>query len=43
LIEDGRSRMGEKVWAVSPVAQSSVEAVITQPAFYDPRGERLHG
>ena len=43
LIEDGRSRMGEKVWAVSPVAQSSVEAVITQPAFYDPGGERLHG
>lgn len=43
LIEDGHSRMGEKVWAVSPVARSSVEAVIARPAFYDPEGERLHG
>ena len=41
MIENGRSRYGDTVWAISPIAQSNVEAEIVSPHFYDPEGRRM--
>lgn len=41
LVTDGHSRMGETVWAVSPVADASVQVEITSPHFFDPDGSRV--
>ncbi len=43
LLEQGGERMGEHVWAVSPVANQSVEVKICPSCFYDENGGRLHG
>ena len=41
LVEGGRGRIGESV--ACPVGSTTLEAVISKPAFLDPRGERLDG
>lgn len=43
FLRDGRNRMGDVLWAHSPVAGTSVRVRVTAPCFYDPEGERLHG
>jgi sarcosine oxidase subunit alpha len=43
MVEDGHARMGKKVWAVSPLENTSVEATIVSPVFFDPEGGRLRG
>ncbi|MBC7780400.1 MAG: sarcosine oxidase subunit alpha, partial [Proteobacteria bacterium] len=41
LVERGRARLGERLWAVAPLVESSVEVKIVEPVFIDPAGERL--
>ncbi len=41
MIADGPQRLGESVWAVSPVADKNVEVEIALPCFYDPQGSRM--
>lgn len=45
LIAGGRERMGETVYLADPArgARSTVPARVTEPCFFDPDGERLHG
>jgi sarcosine oxidase subunit alpha len=43
LVQNGRGRIGEKTYAVSPLTDQSVPVRITDPVFIDPDGERLHG
>jgi len=42
LLQDGHRRRDEKIWAVSPLAQQSVEVVVTASCFVDPQGGRVH-
>jgi sarcosine oxidase subunit alpha len=41
LVSGGRERMGEKLFATSPVNKTEVEVIVTSPIFLDPAGERL--
>jgi sarcosine oxidase subunit alpha len=41
LIRRGVERLGERVVAVDPVRNNTVEVEICQPCFIDPKGERL--
>jgi len=41
LVSGGRSRHGETLWAVSPLAGAKVQVTLGPPAFIDPNGERL--
>jgi sarcosine oxidase subunit alpha len=41
LVASGRARHGEKLWAVSPLAEARVEVRVGPPCFIDPEGERL--
>jgi sarcosine oxidase subunit alpha len=41
LISGGRARMGEKLFATSPVNKTEVEVIVTSQVFIDPAGERL--
>jgi len=41
LLQRGRSRHGEQLYAMSPLADAVVQVEIASPAFYDPKGERL--
>jgi sarcosine oxidase, subunit alpha len=43
LISGGRSRHGETLWAVSPLADAKVQVTVRPAAFIDPSGERLRG
>jgi sarcosine oxidase, subunit alpha len=43
LVAGGRSRHGEVLWAVSPLAGAKVRVRIGPPTFVDPEGERLRG
>jgi methylglutamate dehydrogenase subunit C len=43
LIRGGASRAGERVMAVDPLRGQAFEVEISNPVFYDPQGERLHG
>ena len=43
LVSGGRSRHGEHLWAVSPLANATVEVTVGPPVFVDPDGERLRG
>ena len=45
LIKGGRERIGETVYLADPArgARNTVPARVTQPCFFDPDGERLHG
>lgn len=42
FLQNGQARIGQRIWAVSPVAQASVEVEITPSCLYDPKGDRLH-
>ena len=41
LVSGGRARMGERLFASSPINNSEVEVVVTSPVFLDPAGERF--
>jgi len=41
LLRDGRDRLGETLYAHSPVIDESVQVFVTEPCFIDPKGERL--
>ncbi|HLW13771.1 MAG TPA: sarcosine oxidase subunit alpha family protein [Casimicrobiaceae bacterium] len=41
LVSGGRSRHGETLWAVSPLAGAKVQITVGPPVFIDPNGERL--
>src|SRR6185437_7348372 len=41
LVSGGRSRHGETLWAVSPLAGAKVQVTLGPPTFIDPNGERL--
>ena len=43
LLQNGHRRVDERLWAVSPLEQQSIEVVVTNPCFVDPKGSRLHG
>jgi sarcosine oxidase subunit alpha len=43
LLANGRARHGERLWAVSPLAQARVRVQVGPPCFLDPKGERLRG
>jgi len=43
LVENGRARHGETLWAVSPLANVRVRVQVGLPCFIDPKGERLRG
>ena len=42
LLEGGKLRSKERLWAVSPLEKKSVEVSINESCFVDPQGERLH-
>jgi len=42
FLADGRNRIGETLWAHSPIAAQSIRVRVTEPHFYDPKGERLN-
>jgi len=39
----GRERLGETVWALSPLYGQRLEVRLTDPVFYDPDGGRQRG
>jgi len=41
LLTRGRERLGETLWAVSPLANARVRVRVGPPCFIDPLGERL--
>jgi sarcosine oxidase subunit alpha len=43
LVADGRARHGEKLWAVSPLADARVRVQVGPSCFLDAKGERLRG
>ena len=43
LLENGQQRLHEKLWAVSPLLQQSVEVIVTPHCFVDPEGHRVRG
>ena len=43
LLSGGRSRYGETLWAVSPLADAKVRVKVGPSCFIDPSGERLRG
>jgi sarcosine oxidase subunit alpha len=43
LLANGRARHGQKLWAVSPLADARVRVQVGPPCFIDPKGERLRG
>jgi sarcosine oxidase subunit alpha len=43
LLERGRARIGERLFAASPLRSETVEVEVAAPVFFDPAGERLRG
>ena len=43
LVERGRLRKGQRLWAMSPLMRMSVEVEVVDPVFFDPAGARLRG
>jgi sarcosine oxidase subunit alpha len=41
MVKTGRSRIGETLYV--PMPGDTIAVKVTQPQFYDPAGERLHG
>ncbi len=41
VLRDGRSRIGERLYAVSPLHEEQVEVTVTQGVFVDAQGERM--
>jgi len=42
VLKNGRARMGEKFWAVSPLQGLRIEVEVRSPYFYDPKNTRQH-
>lgn len=42
LLDDGFSRIGHKLWVVSPIENLSVQVLVTGSCFYDNDGSRLN-
>lgn len=42
VVKNGRQRIGEKFWAVSPLQGLRIEVEVTSPYFYDPKNTRQH-
>ncbi|MCP4332330.1 MAG: FAD-binding protein [Gammaproteobacteria bacterium] len=43
LLQNGHRRHDEKIWAVSPLEQQSIEVVVSASCAIDPEGRRVHG
>ena len=43
LLQSGRQRHGEKLFAADPLRGGHVPVEVTDPCFYDKNGSRLHG
>jgi glycine cleavage system aminomethyltransferase T len=43
FLENGSNRMGEILWAHSPIAGKSVHVRVTPSCAYDPKGDRVNG
>ena len=43
LLLNGHQRLNEKLWAVSPLLQQSVEVIVDTSCFVDPEGNRIRG
>jgi sarcosine oxidase subunit alpha len=43
LLSRGRTRYGERLYAMSPLTSACVEVEVTHHVHYDPAGERLRG
>jgi sarcosine oxidase subunit alpha len=43
LLARGRARIGERLYACSPLAGQTVAVEVAHPVFFDPEGERLRG
>jgi sarcosine oxidase subunit alpha len=43
LLANGRARHGERLWAVSPLADTRVRVQVGPSCFLDPKGDRLRG
>ncbi len=43
FVAGGRERLGEEIWAVSPVHDQRVKVRLADPVFYDPEGGRQRG
>ncbi|HET8728029.1 MAG TPA: sarcosine oxidase subunit alpha family protein [Alphaproteobacteria bacterium] len=43
LLERGRERHGERLFAAFPLKNEVVEVIVRSPVFVDPEGARLHG
>ncbi len=43
FLENGRARIGDEVWALSPVAGEIVQVRTCPPCFFDQKGERPRG
>jgi sarcosine oxidase subunit alpha len=41
LVSGGQARMGDSLFATSPVNDTEVEVMVTSPIFFDPKGERM--
>ena len=42
LLKRGRARLGETLYACSPLQNQTVAVEVAHPVFIDPEGERLH-
>ncbi len=43
LVADGRRRLGQTLWAASPLTGEAVRVTLREPVFIDPHGKRLRG
>ncbi len=43
IVKNGPERIGERLWAVSPLTKDYVEVELCSPHFVDPEGERVRG
>jgi sarcosine oxidase subunit alpha len=41
LVRDGRARLSQSLFALSPLTGERVAVTVSQPVFYDPEGARL--
>ena len=41
ILKDGKKKIGEKLYAVSPLKNKSIEVEIVSSHYVDPRGERV--
>ena len=42
LLEGGRDRLGEQLYATFPLRNQHVPVEVVAPCFFDPEGSRMH-